>query len=84
MHQSIMTKAKIYASEDWVVLDVIIKHSIKFFSVSISRHNSIDKWREKQPSRGVLSKRCSKNMQQIYRRTHMPKCDFNKITNQLY
>ena len=28
----------------------------------------------KQPSRGVLKKRCSENMQQIYKRTPMPKC----------
>ena len=39
---------------------------------------------QKQPSRGVLSKRCSENMQQIYRRTPMPKCDFNKFAKQLY
>ena len=25
-----------------------------------------------------------KNMQQIYRRTPMPKCDFNKVPKQLY
>ena len=30
---------------------------------------------QKQPSRRVLSKRCSENMQQIYRRTSMPKYD---------
>ena len=35
--------------------------------------------KQKQPSIGVLVKRCSKNMQQIYRRTPMPKCDFNKV-----
>ena len=34
---------------------------------------------QKQPSRGVLNKRCSENMQQIYRRTPMPKCNFNKV-----
>ena len=28
----------------------------------------------KQPSGGVLKKRCSENIQQIYRRTPMPKC----------
>ena len=39
---------------------------------------------QKQPSRGVLSKRCSKNMQQIYRRIPMPMCDFNKVAFQLY
>ena len=33
---------------------------------------------EKQPPRGVARRRCSENMQQIYRRTAMPKCDFNK------
>ena len=27
---------------------------------------------------------CSENMQQIDRRTPMPKCDFNKVTKQLY
>ena len=39
---------------------------------------------QKQPSRGVHSKSCSENMQQIYRRTPMSKCDFNKIAKQLY
>ena len=33
---------------------------------------------QKQPFRGVLRKRCSENMQQIYRRTLMSKCDFTK------
>ena len=37
-----------------------------------------------QPTRGVFLKSCSKNMQQIYSRTLMPKCDFNKIVKQLY
>ena len=31
MHQSIMTKIKNYACEDWIVLDAIINHSIKIF-----------------------------------------------------
>ena len=34
---------------------------------------------QKQPFRGVLSKRCSENMQQNYRRTPMQKCHFNKV-----
>ena len=34
---------------------------------------------QKQPSRGVLSKMCSENMPQIYRKTPMPKGDFNKV-----
>ena len=39
---------------------------------------------QKQPSRVVRIKRCSENMQQIYRRAPMPKCDFNKVAKQLY
>ena len=38
----------------------------------------------KQSSSSVLSKKCSKNMYQIYRRTAMPKCHFNKVVLQLY
>ena len=34
---------------------------------------------QKQPSRVVSRKRCSENMQQIYKRTPIPKCDFNKV-----
>ena len=41
-------------------------------------HHHIDKC-QKQPSRGVLKKRCSENIQQIYRRTPVPKCDFNEV-----
>ena len=38
---------------------------------------------QKQPPRGVPRKRCSENMQQVYKRTSMPKCDFNKVALQL-
>ena len=37
---------------------------------------------QKQPFRGVLKKRCSENMQQIYRRTPMQKCKFNNVFSQ--
>ena len=33
--------------------------------------------KKKQPSKGVLKKRCSENMQQVCMTTPMPKCDFN-------
>ena len=36
---------------------------------------------QKQPPRGVLKKRCSENMQQIYRRTPMSKCP---LSNQIW
>ena len=38
-----MTKIKNYASEDCIVLDVIIKDSDKILSVSMRRINSIKK-----------------------------------------
>ena len=38
---------------------------------------------QKQLSIGVLIKKCSKNMQQIYWRTSMLKCHFNKVAKQL-
>ena len=34
---------------------------------------------QKQPSRGILKKRISENIQQICRRAPMLKCDFNKV-----
>ena len=39
---------------------------------------------QKQLTRGVLSKRCSENMQQIDRRTPMLECDFKKVAKQAY
>ena len=39
--------------------------------------------RPKQPPKGVSRKRCSENMQQIYRRIPMPKCDFNEVAKQI-
>ena len=46
--------------------------------------NSCSVYLQKQPPGGVLRKRCSENMQRIFRRTPMPKCDFNKFVKQLY
>ena len=34
---------------------------------------------QKQPSRGILRKRCTENIQQIFRRQPMPKCDLIKL-----
>ena len=39
---------------------------------------------QKQPPRGVLNKRYSANIQQIYRRAPMSKCGFNKVEKQVY
>ena len=46
---------------------------------------SVSFWRiQNQPSRGVLGKSYSENMQQIYRRTPMPNYYFNKAAKQHY
>ena len=34
---------------------------------------------QKQPFKGVLRKTCSENIQEIYRRTHMQKCNFRTL-----
>ena len=39
---------------------------------------------QKQPPKSVLKERCSENMQQIYMRTPMTKCDFTNVEKQLY
>ena len=38
---------------------------------------------QKQSPRRVLREKCSEKMQQIYRRTPMSKCDFNKVAKQI-
>ena len=52
-----------------------------FFIVinKITRTIKIINYIQTQPSRSVLKKSCSENMQQIYRRTPMRKCNFNKV-----
>ena len=39
---------------------------------------------QKHLSIGVLRKRCSENVQQIYRRASMSKCDFSKVALQFF
>ena len=57
---------------------------VSFVNSAGLRSRFIDFQWQKQPSRGVLKKRCSENMPQIYRRTPMPKCTFNKVAKQPY
>ena len=45
----------------------------------IIKKRDCSQYQQKQPSRGVIRKRYSENMQQIDRRTPMPKCHFNKV-----
>ena len=57
---------------------VLIKYSETDSMVIMTDHL------QKQPSRGVLKKKCSENVPQIYRRTPKPNCNFNNVTKQLY
>ena len=59
------------------------KDTLTFYFVIIKALLSSSRVQE-QPSRDVFNKRCSENMQQIYRKTPMPKCGFNKVAKQFY
>ena len=54
----------------------IFETFVFFFSSSI--------YLQKQLSRCVHKKRCSENMQKVFRRTPMPNFNFNKVAKQLY
>ena len=66
--------------EVWL-LDNQYRTSAPLYFTAIELLQSVEV--QKQPFRGVLRKRCSENMQQIYRRTTMLKCDFNKVALKL-
>ena len=79
----------------YIVINIIGNFLIKAFSLIVLRNWKKQKFYyqrinytmwliQKQLSRGVHKKRCSENMQQIYRRTPKPKYDFNKVALQLY
>ena len=55
---------------------VLIKYSETDSMVIVTDHLQ-------QPSRGVLKKKCSENVPQIYRRIPKPKRNFNNVTKQL-
>ena len=60
------------------------KSKILWFNISFfKREVKVLVGKTKAAVQAVLGKRCSENMQQIYRRTPMPKCDFNKVALQL-
>ena len=66
-----------------------VTHITIWFMPKLLRCNSVNYFRkkisiQKQPSRGIPRKRFSKNIQQIYWRTPMTKCDFKQIALQLY
>ena len=63
---------------EWVLQRQIIISYFFMWKISLHFHDL-----QKKPSIGILRKRCSENMQQIYRRTPMLKRDFNKVAKSL-
>ena len=63
----------------WSNFCQVLVNSYMYIYIYIKEHLSI-----KKSYFRVLKKRCSENMQQIYRRTPLPKCDLNRVTLQLY
>ena len=68
-----------------------IEYKAKLFLISVIVFDSLSMWKverrkdvQKQPPIGAPRKRCSKNLQQIYRKTPMPRCNFNKVLKQFY
>ena len=81
----------LYKSNDWPLRNRDLHHE-RTKAERWSRSMETNTWFayviehsvQKQSSRGVFRKRCSENIQQVYRRTTlMPKCDFNKFARQL-
>ena len=69
----------------WTNIPWLRRFTIGFWETSKQIYRKLQYLeKRKQPSRRVLRKRCSETIQQIYRRTLMPKCDFNKFAKQLY
>ena len=60
--------------------DLIKKQNLVIFGSNQKKKYYI----RKQSPTGVLKKRCSGYMQQIYRRTPTPKCDYNEVAKQFY
>ena len=73
-------------SKGFTIIQKFFKQRKQFiWNLKFSQLNNISKFPLSYISnhpRGVLKKRCSENIQQMYRRTPMPKCDFNKVAKQ--
>ena len=61
---------------------MVFLNSWKILAILIFAKEPILLQNQKEPTKGVPRKRCSENMQQIYSRTLMLKCDFNKVARQ--
>ena len=56
--------------------NILRKGILKMYSIFTGEHTCQNVISKNVISRSVLKKLCSENMQQMYRKTPMPKCDF--------
>ena len=63
--------------QHFVILVIYFTYWVNLRSSSILLLKPI--YIQTHPFRGVLGKRCTENIQQIYRRTPMTKCDFSTL-----
>ena len=61
-----------------------IKNITTYGTERLKTYFNFSRFIQKQPSTGAFIKKCPENMQQIYRRTPMPKGDFQKVVLQIY
>ena len=61
-----------------------MKFKLHYTVIVLRKLNSTNNFPEKSkaPSGGILIKRCSENIQEIYRRTPMPNYNLNKFAKQ--
>ena len=92
-HKLLSMQKPLNATKNCWNYQIILQNIAKHIKCFICMHQVISHLTEdedkchckhKQHSTCVLRKRCSENMQQIYKRLPMPKCDFNKVALQLY
>ena len=67
------TKSTYFANNQWLWI------KFNFDSQKINDLLGSEGIQQKQPSSGILRKRFAETMQQIYRRTPISKCEFNKL-----
>ena len=65
-------------------VNVELDLSIYTKKVDIKIATSVDNSKQKQSFRGVHRKRFSENLQQIYWRTPLVKCDFKNVSKKVY
>ena len=74
--RTVVSESRIHFTDKILICDKQRKLSI-FPSESRIGRRLIIMCKEAALSKGFLRKKCSENMQQTYRRTPMPNCDFN-------